>query len=165
MCGNINNFSKESINIAISNNYIVKKYADVICTEASDGFLTMIPANQISLWAEIEGEIRPAGRNHYHVWTPNALKRFLIEKYAIISKNKVIISKNQLDVRVEREGNGRISRYKINPLFFVYVEDCKISDDTISFELNKVRQLNPTIAGKMFFGSLKHSDVKKYYEL
>jgi len=47
---NIHNFSKDSINFAVSNNYVAtKKYADVICTEDEEGLLTMIPANQISL--------------------------------------------------------------------------------------------------------------------
>ena len=78
MGNNEHNFSKESVNIAVSNNY-TKKYADVICTEDKESFLVMLPANQVQLWANIEGEIRPAGRNHYNVWTPNALKKFLLK--------------------------------------------------------------------------------------
>lgn len=106
MGSNINDFTKESVNVAVTNNYS-KKYADVICTEDSDGFLVMLPVNQVSLWADIEGEIRPAGRNHYNVWTPKALERFLIEKGATISNGVVRIHKNRLVERKERGGNQK----------------------------------------------------------
>ena len=39
----------------------------------------MMPVNQVQLWAELEGEIRPAGRNRYKVWTPAALNRFMLQ--------------------------------------------------------------------------------------
>lgn len=163
MGSNIHNFSKESINIAVSNNY-TKKYADVICTEDVDGYLVMIPSNQVQLWAEIEGEIRPAGRNHYRVWTPNKLEDFLKEQNATINEKTITIQKNKLGLRRERGGNGKISGYKINPLFFVYAKDCVDNGSTIRFDISKVRQLNPTIAGKLFFSNLKHLRVKSYYE-
>ncbi len=108
MGSNINNFSKESVNIAVSNNY-TKKYADVICTEDINGYLVMMPVNQISKWANIEGEIRPAGRNHYNVWTPNTLKKFLHNKNAIFNENTITINIKELGIRAERGGNGKIS--------------------------------------------------------
>jgi len=163
MGSNINNFTKESINIAVTNNYS-KKYADIICTEDSDDYMVMLPVNQVSIWADIEGEIRPAGRNHYNVWTPNALKKFLLEKGAIITNDEITISRNNLTERRERGGNRKISGYKINPLFFVYIKDCTEIGDNIIFSIRKVQQLNPTIAGKMFFNNLKYDSVKSYYE-
>lgn len=164
MGSNINNFSKESINIAVSNNY-TKKYADVICTEDKEGYLVMIPVNQISLWAKIEGEIRPAGRNHYDVWTPQKLKYFLLEKNAKITNNKVSVSKDKLSARKERGGDGKLSGYKINPLFFVYLDDCEIKGQDVIFSFSSIRQLNPTIAGKMYFKNLKYDNLKNYYSL
>lgn len=163
MGNNIHNFSEDSIRYAVSNNYNTT-LLHVVCTEDKKGFLTMMPANQISIWAKIEGEIRPAGRNHYNVWTPNALLRFLREKDAIIKNNKVTISINKLECRRPRGGNREISGYKINPLFFVYARDCIESDNFITFNIDKVQQLNPTIAGKVFFKELKYDAVKKYYE-
>lgn len=163
MGSNIHNFSKESINIAVSNNY-TKKYADVICTDDVDDYLVMIPANQVHLWAEIEGEIRPAGRNHYKVWTPNRLEDFLKEHNATINGKIITILKNKLELRRERGGNGKISGYKINPLFFVYASDCTDNGYTITFDISNARQLNPTIAGKLFFSNLKYSKVKSHYE-
>lgn len=164
MGSNINNFSSESINIAVSNNY-TKKYADVICTEDVEGYLVMMPVNQVSLWAEIEGEIRPAGRNHYNVWTPIALKNFLTNFGAIFSNNNVTVNKKFLTERRERGGNRKLSGYKITPLFFVYVDDCKTENDNVTFDIKDVQQLNPTIAGKMFFRTLHYQNVKVYYGL
>lgn len=162
---NINNFSKESIDIAVSGNYTgKKKFATVICTEDVKGFLVMLPTNQVSIWADIEGEIRPAGRNHYKVWTPLALKRFLLERGAVITNDGIIkIEKIKLEERRERGGNRRLSGYKVTPLFFIYVEDCTETNGILTFDINKMQQLNPTIAGKMFFRKLNHIEVKKYY--
>ncbi len=163
---NINNFSKESIDLAVSNCYTyTKKYADVICTEDIMGTLVMMPTNQASIWAEIEGEIRPAGRNHYNVWTPNALIKFILEKGGIVENNSVKIKKSALSVRKERGGDGKVSGYKINPLFFVYTKNCIDDGEFLRFDIKNVQQLNPTIAGKMFFKKLLHSNVKKHYNL
>lgn len=163
---NIHNFSQESIDLAVSNNYTsVKKYADVICTEDTKGFLVMIPTNQASIWAKIEGEIRPAGRNHYRVWTPNALKMFIKQKGGNISGDIVTIDKSRLEERRERGGNRKLSGYKVTPLFFIHAEDCKDNNGILTFDINKMQQLNPTIAGKMFFKKLLHREVKLYYGL
>lgn len=165
MGSNIHNFSKDSINIAVSNNY-TKKYADVVCTEDTSGYLVMLPINQISMWAEIEGEIRPAGRNHYNVWTPLALERFLREKDAVINGEEVSIQlANLYGERRERGGDGAVSGYKINPIFFVYRRDCSVQGETITFNISKVQQLNPTIAGKMFFRNLDYNKVKGHYKV
>lgn len=160
---NVHDFSEESINIAVSNNY-TKKYADVVCTEDVSGYLVMLPVNQISQWALIEGEIRPTGRNAYDVWTPLALKRFLSEKKAVIKGSSVGIDLSALTPAKGRGGTDEVSRYKINPLFFVYKEDCTIRGNMVSFDISDVRQLNPTIAGKMFFGDLDYNKVAEYYK-
>lgn len=167
MGSNVRSFSKESIDIAVSSNYAgKKKFADVICTEDMQGNLVMLPTNQASLWAEIEGEIRPAGRNHYKVWTPQALRRFLLQKGADISGDIVKVPKSNLEERRARGGNRHLSGYKVTPLFFIYVKDCEEGDDgVLTFNINKMRQLNPTIAGKMFFKDLLHKKVKEYYSL
>ena len=69
-----------------------------------------------------------------------------------------------METRTERGGAGRISGYKINSLFFVYVRDCSETNTTITFDISKVQQLNPTIAAKMDFrGSLSYNEVKDHY--
>lgn len=160
---NINDFSEKSIRIAVSKNY-TKKYADVICTEDINGIFVMMPVNQVQLWAELEGEIRPAGRNRYKVWTPAALNRFMLQYKPNIVGETVKLEKSKLEVRKERGGNGKISGYKITPLFFVYTEDCQDDGTYISFNIKDVLQLNPTITAKMFFKTLKYEEVKSYYQ-
>lgn len=98
------------------------------------------------------------------MWTPEALGGFLIQLGAEVDPdNQVKIAKDVLEVRRERGGNRRISGYKINPLFFIYTKDCVENADCILFNINDVRQLNPTIAGKMFFDGLDHAEVLDYY--
>ena len=159
---NINNFSKESGKIAVSNNY-AKKYADVICTEDIEGYFVMMPVNQVQLWAELEGEIRPAGRNYLKVWTPRALRLLMSQYDPIIVGTTVKLEKNKLEARKQRGGNGKVSGYKITSIFFVYSRDCEDDGTYISFDITKVRQLKPTIAGKIFFKTLKYEEVKTYY--
>jgi len=164
MGSNINNFSFDSINQAISENYSSSnKYAHVCCTEDINGFLVMMPINQIQLWARVEGEIRPSGRNHYSVWTPKSLQRFIINLGGKIENNRVSLPIERLDVRKERGGDNAISGYKITPLFFVYSKDSKIENNQLECNLSTIRQLNPTIAAKVFFEKLNHKEVKTYY--
>lgn len=160
---NIHEFSAESVNIAVSNNY-TNKQADVVCTEDIDGFFVMMPTQQISTWAHIEGEIRPAGRNHSRVWTPQALRKFLIAKNATFAGNSVFVPEDMLEQRRERGGNGRVSGYKITPLFFVYVQCCEKRGNIICFDINDVEQLRPTIAGKVFFIDLTYTKVADFYK-
>lgn len=161
MGSNVHEFSQESITIAVKNNY-VKKYADVVCTEDKNGYLTMLPTNQLQLWGEIEGEIRPAGRNHYAVFTPKALQRFLAQAGAVVKGEQVSLPISAVKTAKER-GGETISRYKINSLFFVYTKDCKVTSKTIKFAITSVRQLNPTIAAKVNFKALDCVEVKEHY--
>ena len=161
---NINDFSQESIEYAVTNNYQVNsKQADIVITEDIDGILTAIPANEVKHWAKLEGEIRPAGRNNYKTWTPLALIKFLVEVGAEISGSTVYIQKDKLKPRKQRGNSEKISGYKITPLFFIRKEKCKEEDGLLRFELSEIRQLNPTIAGKMFFLDLKYENVKQKY--
>lgn len=162
MGSNVHGFSAESVNEAIVENYCAKKFADVVCTEDVRQILVMIPVNQVSLWAKTEGEIRPAGRNHYAVWTPLALRRMLQEKGATVIDGYVSVPLSSLVAAQPRGGRG-ISRYKISPLFFVRAANVSVTDGRAVFPLDAVRQLNPTIAGKMFFEGLSYSEIKSHY--
>lgn len=162
---NINDFTQESIEIAVKNNFVNKKYAAVICTEDSEGYLTMLPANQAGQWGELTGEIRPAGRNHHPVWTPLALKKALEKIGAQFKGDEININKNNLEVAKERGGKGdKVSRYKINPIFFVYAKDCEENNEIIKFNISKIQQLRPTIATKIDFKKLDYNKVRDYYK-
>ncbi|MCL2861915.1 MAG: hypothetical protein FWE22_05860 [Firmicutes bacterium] len=160
---NISKFSPDSVITAVSKNYTSKMFADVCCTEDKKGLLTMLPCNQIPQWALLMGEIRSTGKNHYEVWTPNALKNVIEEKGGILENGIVQIEKSKLLFRRQRGGNRAISGHKINESFFVYLQDCKEVGDKI-FNINKVRQVKPTIAGKMDFKELDYFEVKEYYQ-
>jgi len=114
MGSNIHGFSEENVRIAVDRNYI-KKHADVIVTESRKGVLIMLPSNHISRWADIHGEIRPAGRNPYKVWTPFMAKKIILQKGGKIENNTVTIKKSNLEVRKSRGNKKRISGYKTAP--------------------------------------------------
>jgi hypothetical protein len=159
---NIHDFDEQHILDAVNGNYFESgKFADVICTEDKDGYLLMVPADQVSNWAKVEGEIRSAGRNHYNVWTPIALRNFLkSDMHAQINGNQVIVSLSELEPRKQRGGNNAVSGYKINPMFFVYIEDCTfVEGNKIQFNINSIQQLNPTIAGKVDFRNEKYNEI------
>lgn len=166
MGNNVHNFTTQSIEKAVNDNYDSSlKAADVICTEDKNGYLTMIPSQEAAEWAHVEGEIRPAGRNHSAVWTPLALHAALAKCGAKVADPYITIAKTKLETANERGGNGSPSRYKINPLFFVYCKDCTENNSQISFSIESIQQLRPTIAGKMFFKDLLYGEVKKHYQL
>ncbi|ENY69655.1 hypothetical protein [Mycoplasmopsis arginini] len=161
---NINDFSEESVSFAVLNNYNNgSKTADIICTEDLNGFLTLFPTNDINEWANLEGELRPAGRNKHKIWTYKAFINFLKNLDAEIKDNNVRILKTKLSKRKERGGTS-VSAYKINSLFFIRVSSCFIHDDYVSFSIDKVKQLNPTISVKMNFKSLSYEYTKDFYQ-
>lgn len=159
---NVNNFSTESLEKAVTENYAGKKYAHVICTEDKDGNLVMLPSNHVALWAKLEGEIRPSGRNSYKVWTPVHLRKVLINLGATIQIDRVTLPVSVLKTSKAR-GNSNISRYKIDPFFFIRKGDVTIKGDHALFPLEAIRQLNPSITAKMKFEELKIEDIKKFY--
>lgn len=80
-----------------------------------------------------------------------------------IKDNNVRILKTKLSKRKERGGTS-VSAYKINSLFFIRVSSCFIHDDYVSFSIDKVKQLNPTISVKMNFKSLSYEYTKDFYQ-
>lgn len=155
-------FSPESIEYAVLKNYSGSKFADVICTEDDSGFLVMLPTEHVSKWATLEGEIRPTGRNSYKVWSPNKLMKSLKELGAEIEDEIVTIPISQIKSSKER-GGSNISRYKINPLFFVRSENVEFYGKSAKFKINSIKQNNPSITAKMNFKGLKIEEVKNFY--
>jgi hypothetical protein len=139
-----------------------KKFADVICTEDVNGFLTMIPANQADVWGKLRGEIRPSGKNPYDVWTPLQLKKAIESKGGVISGDTVRMPLASFVTTPPRGGTG-ISRYKINSLFFVRAKDIRINGEEAEFLLKKAKQNNPTISAHMDFKGINFDEVRNYY--
>ena len=160
---NIYAFSSESIRKAIINNYnTTKKYADVIVTADKHNYLAMLPANQVDLFARLEGEIR-AARNCHKVWTPKKLAYFIEQLGGNVDGNKVSINADKITAGKPRGGTG-VSRYKINPIFFVRASDATNNNGILSFDLDTVQQLIPCITAKMFFDDLEYKQVLEHYK-
>jgi hypothetical protein len=164
MGSNVNDFDPLNVVFAVSENYNHKKYADVICVEDSKGFLTMIPANQVTLWANTKGEIRPGGRNPYSVWTPTVLRRFITDLGGSIRDGSVTIPLKSMTTAKRRGGNDDVGRFKINPIFFVKPDKVRKSGDQIIFDLEDVRQNKATISAHMFFDDLEIEEVHNHYK-
>ena len=165
MSHNVNDFDAENVQVAITNNYASKKFADVICVEDKKSFLTMIPANQVVIWADIKGEIRPAGRNKYQVWTPKKLMSFIKDLVGQLSGTEVSLPLDKFyKTAKKRGGTDAVNRYKINPLFFVYAKDVKIDKNIAKFQIEKIFQLKPTISAHMYFDKLDINLVRAEYK-
>jgi hypothetical protein len=165
--GNINDFSPESIRFAVVNNYVGSKHADIILSEDTDGFLTALPANDIASWSNLIGEIRPVGRNHRKVWTPNALlkaiKKLQSDESTHIDATKFLVPQDSLEKGYER-GGTKISRLKINRFFFVRPSDVSQTGRFLSIPASKVRQIKATISVKVFMNtSMSFAAVKTHY--
>jgi hypothetical protein len=160
--GNIGTFSAASIEKAVSENYIGSKKADVICTEDKFGNLVMLPSNEVGQWAELEGEIRPSGRNAYKVWSHDKLLKDISSLGGKVKNGYVEVQSSLLEPRDER-GGTRKSGLKINALFFVRVENVQTTGDLSIFNIEDVEQLNPSISAKMKFKGLDYENVKNYY--
>jgi hypothetical protein len=159
---NVSNFSTESLEKAVTENYAGKKYAHVICTEDKKGRLVMLPSNHVALWAKLEGEIRPSGRNSYKVWTPKHLRKVLLDLGATYKSDVVTMPISALKTSKAR-GNSNISRYKIDPFFFVRKKEVTIEGNYARFSVDAIRQLNPSITAKMKFESLDIKEIQKFY--
>lgn len=162
MGNNIADFTAASIEKAVTENYAGRKYAHVICTEDESGKLVMLPSNHVPIWADLEGEIRPSGRNSYGVWTPVRLLGMLLEMDASVNGDVVRIPLSRLKSANAR-GGKKISRYKINPLFFVRDSSIEIRGTDAYFSIGAVKQLNPSITAKMNFKGLDIVEVRKFY--
>jgi hypothetical protein len=159
---NLSDFSAESIESAVTENYSGEKFADFICTEDSSGYLVLVPSSHVAMWAKLEGELRPTGRNSYPVWTPNKLLSVLKEKGGSVHADTVTMPLSSFKQSKARGGEN-ISRFKISPLFFVRSADVENTKGTVTFKLDAVKQNIPDITAKINFKNLQVSEVKKFY--
>jgi hypothetical protein len=160
---NIGNFEEENIKSAVLSNYLGDKFADVICTEDKSGYLVMLPANHVSHWAKLEGELRPTGRNSCEVWTPKKLQKTLDELEAKEVGNAIEIDLSKLKATKAR-GGSKTSRYKLSPLFFLRASEVLIEGNKVKFKKQSVLQNIPSISSKMKFKNLQMSEIQSFYK-
>jgi hypothetical protein len=60
-------------------------------------------------------------------------------------------------------GNSNISRYKIDPFFFIRKKEVTIEGSYAQFSVEAIRQLNPSITAKMKFEDLDIDKIQKFY--
>jgi hypothetical protein len=159
---NFSDFSSESIEKAVTENYSGTKFADFICTEDSSGYLVIIPCGHVAKWAKLEGELRPTGRNSYPVWTPIKLTKVIEEKGGKVIGDVVTMPLSSFKQSKAR-GGERISRFKISPLFFIRSEDAETTQSQVSFTLDSVEQNIPDITTKINFKGIQFSKLKEFY--
>ena len=159
---NYTNFSSESIKSAVNENYSGEKLAHFICTEDSSGFLALIPTCHVANWAKLSGELRPTGRNSYAVWTPNKLINVLKEKGGSFKGEFAILPLSSFK-RAKERGGEKVSRLKINPMFFVRSKDVIYTEGKVQFKISDVEQNIPGITTKIDFRKLQVSAVKEFY--
>jgi hypothetical protein len=159
---NFNAFAPENIESAVNESYSGNKSAQVVCTEDKSGKLTMLPADQIGFWSSLQGEIRPAGKNRYEIWTRDWFIGHLESLGGKINDGIVLIDSNKLK-RIKQRGGVNPSGYKIGSLFHIKSDFVEIDGTSSRFRIVDVEQLNPTIAVKMDFRSLDVNEVKSFY--
>lgn len=159
---NFNKFTQSSVESAANESYTGSKSADVVCTEDKDGILVMLPAHHIGNWADLEGEIRPAGRNRYALWTPKWFISYVTDLGGSVNGNQVSLPLGKVN-SINQRGGMKASGYKIGSLFYVKGISCALSGNIIQFSLDNVMQLNPTIAVKMNFKKINYKQVKDFY--
>ena len=159
---NFNKFTEMCVETAANESYIGKKSAHVVCTEDKSGNLVMLPAHHIGIWASLVGEIRPAGRNRYSVWTPIWFTEYVIDLSGEVKDGRVSVPISKVK-RIKQRGGTKASGYKIGSLFYVKADACSEGPHMLGFAFDEVKQLNPTIAVKINFKSLKGEEVKSYY--
>ena len=136
--------------------------ADIICTHDAQGFVVMLPKDDIFSLVRVEGEIRSAGKNSYAVWTPKFLREVLAEEAGTIVGAEI-----HLPVNEDRWGRGRGSnentRVRIGSLFWVPIAKAIVDGPRVKMRIADVRQKRPTIAAKIFFQDLDGNVLRDKY--
>ena len=81
----------------------------------------------------------------------------------IVEDNKVSIPISNMKDRYARNKDNTISGKKINPLFFVKIENIKQENNFYVFNINDVRELKPTFSIHIRF-IVSKSVLKQYYD-
>ncbi len=138
------NIDHESAQEIVDATYKTKKLDLYLLQDSSKIFA--LPSSHLLDNIDFTGsEIRPAGRNHYAVFTPENLKNTLKKQGAKIEGNQV---KMLYEGSKKKKGRGMttITRYDINSLYFLKIDDIKVGGGYVEFDLTKVRQKKPTIS-------------------
>ena len=125
---------------------ITSKNSELICVD-TDNLLDDIDGEPI---ISTEGsEIRSTGRNHSKLLLKDNFRKLVVEKCeGKIEGNRCTIKKYDLPGYGEVVGRGgsKITRYKLNYIFFVPIGNVVFINDELTFDIDKVEQCKPTIS-------------------
>lgn len=165
---NYNSFDKDACIVA-ANAYIESKNIDLIISSV-DGELVAIDRKCFGYTlgngeyaVSLKGsEIRTSGKNNKKVWTKehfnSVLERLNVRQ---IGDSKVFIENNDSLIEFAKaRGKAKISRLKINNIYYLDIENIKEKDDGFVFDINDVKQLVPTISMHMYIEANKN-ELKK----
>lgn len=168
---NYNNFDDETKVMSIME-YFARHNIDVIVSSTSDNNLIVLtpecvkielPDGRRIITTE-NSEIRTSGRNHRKVFTRDLFEKVLKDMNAIqLDENKYEVSlNNDLVEIVNGRGTSTPSRVKFNKVFFVDIKNAKIENDKITFDINNVEQLKPSISMHIKINANK-DELKQYF--
>lgn len=168
---NYNNFDDETKVMSIME-YFARHDIDVIVSSTTDNDLIVLtpecvkielPDGRRIITTE-NSEIRTSGRNHRKIFTMDLFEKVLKDMNAIkISDNEYEVSlNNDLVEIVNGRGTSTPSRVKFNKVFFVDIKNAKIENDKITFNINNVEQLKPSISMHIKINANKN-ELKQYF--
>lgn len=168
---NYNNFDDETKVMSIME-YFARHDIDVIVSSTSDNDLIVLtpecvkielPDGRKIITTE-NSEIRTSGRNHRKIFTKELFEKVLKDMNAIqLDENKYEVSlNNDLVEIVNGRGTSTPSRVKFNKVFFVDIKNAKIENDKITFDINNVEQLKPSISMHIKINANK-DELKQYF--
>lgn len=158
-------FSKE-VGQEAFNLYLASNKIDIYATVDKEGKVVLACSedlNELGILTFEGSEMRMGGRNHENVFTVKYFEKVISELEANISNDGIVIISKEKMTPAKGRGKETISRWKLNSVFFVYAEDCTVENETVSFYIDDVRQLRPTVSTHVgFVGNV--DDVVKFYK-
>lgn len=152
-------FTRHNIDIIISstsNNELIALTPDCIQVELPDGRRIITTDNS---------EIRTSGRNHRKIFT----KLYFNQVLGMMNAKQLNENEYQVDLNneyveiVNGRGSNIPSRVKFNKVFYIDINEARIEDNMITFDINKVEQLKPSISMHLKINATKE-ELKEYFE-
>ena len=169
---NYNDFDDET-KISSVMEYFARHDIDAIISSTSDNELVVLtpecvkielPDGRRIITTE-NSEIRTSGRNHRKIFTKDLFMKVLNQMNATeISINKYEVSlDNDLVEIVNGRGTSTPSRIKFNKVFFVDINSAKVEDNKVTFDINDVEQLKPSISMHIKINASK-DELKQHFD-
>lgn len=143
---NISNYLNDDKTKLIIYNALNIRVVDLFILVVGDKLVPVL-SKELFDFVTFEGsEIRTAGRNYSKIFTPNFVKKKIIDLGGSIDDNNNVALPYQSSNRIKGRNISEYTRYPLGSLLFVKLEDVKIENNIIHFSLRKVFQKKPSIS-------------------